>query len=271
MTAHLPELPADLVMDPERIGKDYLNVLTETIANHPRSKQKDIGASEIGIPCARHVGYKLAGVKPHQRQQPNWKSTIGTAVHSWIENAFDQMNLHMQDANGGERWLVETRLTVGYVNGKPITGSCDLYDRWTGTVIDHKIIGPSQLDNYRRNGPSQQYRVQAHLYGLGWVLKQQRVTTVMIAFLPRHGELRDAHLWSEPFDPTIAGEALQRLTGIDTAISTVGETALALLPTADHWCNSCPWFKPGAQDVYCPGDPASPVNSHTGSQLNLIS
>jgi hypothetical protein len=74
---------------------------------------------------------------------------------------------------------------VGHIAGQEIWGSTDLFDHDTRTVIDHKIVGKSTLDNARRHGPSPTYRTQAHLYGMGWINAGQPVTDVAIAYLPR--------------------------------------------------------------------------------------
>lgn len=261
MTAHLPELPPHLRLfgsSPDLVAKEYLHVISDGITNQPRSLQKAIGPSEIGAPCARRLGYKLLGL-PERDQPPNWKATVGTGAHMWLETAFDADNLRIAQAEGQERWLVETRVSVGEVNGVEITGSCDLYDRWTGTVIDHKTVGPTQLRKYRTSGPGDQYRVQAHLYGRGWIRKGLPVTTVAVAFLPRNGELAEAHIWHEPYNEQIAIDALQRLTGIDLACRALGPAALAALPTADQYCGLCPHFKAGSPDLAsgCPGDPGA--------------
>jgi hypothetical protein len=81
----------------------------------------------------------------------------------------------------------------------------------------------------------------------------------MIAFLPRNGELADAHIWHEPYDEQVAVDALQRLAGIDLTTRMLGVKALPLLPTADAWCVHCPFFLANSTDLErgCPGDPAS--------------
>lgn len=234
---------------------EYLRVIETTIANHPRSLQKAIGPSEVGQACARRLGYQLLG-HPERPQQPNWKATIGTAVHSWLEHAFDHDNLAWAQQHGRERWLVETRVTVGSTPTLgDITGSCDLYDTATGVVFDHKVVGPAQLKHYKADGPSPQYRTQAHLYGRGWVLAGWPVTHVCICFLPRNGDLADAYQWHEPWSEQIALDGLTRLDTIAATCALLGDKAPALLPTADVFCVNCPFYKAGSTDpaVGCPG------------------
>ena len=261
MTSYLPDL--DVRVPVEQLEQDYLSVITSAIHAHPRSQQAEIGPSEIGHPCARRIAYKLSG-RPEAAGKVNWKATVGTALHAWLEAAFDADNMSWVLGHGAERWLVETRVTVGQDGrGRPVTGSCDLYDRATRTVIDHKTVGPTQLTDYRRHGPSQQYRVQANLYGLGWLNVGQPVEHVAIAFLPRSGDLSEAYVWRAPFDPQMGLDALQRLAGIQLALDTLGlPTAAAALPTADAWCHLCPFYKAKSVDLAdgCPGDPGSKSN-----------
>jgi hypothetical protein len=248
--------------NPDEFAGEYLQTITEAITNQPRSQQVHIGPSEIGHACSRRIGYKLLG-HPEQEKPPNWKATIGTGAHMWLETAFDGYNLtHAPDLDGQERFYIETKVSVGDVNGAEILGSCDLYDRITNTVVDHKTVGPTQLATYKRKGPSEQYRIQAHLYGRGWQRAGLNVTTVMIAFLPRNGELADAYIWHEPYNEQVAVDALQRLAGISLTTNALGAAALPLLPTADAWCTHCPFFLANSDNPErgCPGDPASNVN-----------
>lgn len=255
--------------DPRLLKAEYLEVVTGHIDNHPRSQQVQIGPSEIGSSCARRIAHKLLSTPESNSQPAAWLPTIGTAVHAWLEDAFDQDNVQRAPHLAGqERWLVETRLTVGFVPGLGfIEGSCDLYDRVTCAVVDHKIVGPSTLRKYKASGPSTQYRVQAHLYGQGWALAGHTVDTVAIMFLPRNAPLDQAYFWSEPWQPEIAQAALQRLGQIQQVIAEHGPRAPELLNTHDEFCSHCPFFRTGTTDLTstCPGVPGA-VN--TSSQLD---
>lgn len=237
-------------------SRDYMAAISDAITNHPRSQQKRIGPSEIDHPCARRLGYKLAGT-PDFNVFPDipWKPTVGTAVHAWAEDAFHADNARHDHL----RWLIETRVDVGEIGGTPVVGSADLYDRATGTVIDHKVVGRTQLRKYKASGPGRQYRGQAHLYGRGFTRRGLPVHRVMVVFLPRDGELSDAHVWSEKYDESIALAALQRAEGIHIAVTSLGDRAFAALPVADAYCTRCPWFKRGSTDpaTGCPGDPGA--------------
>lgn len=268
MTGHLAPLPpkhSTPSADPQLFADEYLHAIGNAIVNSPRSLQRSIGPSEIGSPCNRRIGYRLLG-HPEREVPPNWKATVGTGAHLWLETAFDGYNLnHAHLLDGQERFYIETKVSVGEVNGIEILGSCDLYDRITHTVVDHKTTGPTRLVDYRRHGPGEQYRIQAHLYGRGWQRAGLPVQTVMIAFLPRNGELADAYIWHEPYDEQIAIGALERLAGIDLTVKALGYDALPHLATTDHFCTYCPYFAHKSDDLSngCPGDPASNVNNPT--------
>lgn len=239
--------------------------IESAIAAHPRSRQKTIGPSELGTPCVRRVGYRLAGTSPVARSRPGWKPTVGTAVHSWLEAGMTAAN----SALGYERFLIETKVDVGVLAGQPVTGHCDLYDRVTCTVVDWKVVGVSSLRSYKTNGPSEQYKVQAHLYGRGLVRAGHPVRDVAIYFLPQNGELHEAHWWCEPYNEHIATAALARAEGVEIALQAKGNDILADLPTSDAWCAFCPWLEPGSQDVTtgCPGDPSRQTSA---AQLSAL-
>lgn len=236
---------------------ELLHVITDAIAHHPRSLQKRIGPSEVGIPCARRIGYKLLDIdEVNDAYDVPWLPTVGTGVHSWLEEAFTRNNTGQTTRDAGHtRWLVELRVDVGEINGQAITGNCDLYDRVTATVVDWKCVGDTPLRNYKANGPGEQYRAQAHLYGRGLARRGLPVDTVAIAFLPRNAELRNAHIWHERYDEQVAVATLQRASGIGLAVTALGNPALAQLPTEDANCTRCSWYKPGSEDLTqgCPG------------------
>lgn len=257
--------PANLVdtSDPDRARRDYHQAIVNAITNHPRSLQRAIGPSEIGDPCARKIAHKLLGT-PERPQQPGWRATVGTSVHAWLEDVFDHASVDtLTQLDGHERWLVETRVTAAFMPElEPLTGqkfldgSCDLLDRLTATSIDHKAVGPRRLKAYRAKGdPGPTYRTQAHLYGLGWTLRGERVDHVAVSFLSRDGDLSDSWWWTEPFNRELAEQAIERLRGIAVTVNALGKAAPAVLPTADSHCTFCPYYQPRAEDlgVACPG------------------
>ena len=216
---------------------DALTLLVHAIQNQPRTLQSRLGPSELGR-CPRYLLHKLAGT-PEPTAPPALKPVIGTAAHALF------LDRWFPAADPAEtRWVTERRVTIGaFADGTPITGSCDLYDRDTRTVIDLKFLGKSSLTNYKANGPGNTYRTQVHLYGLGFAREpdQPIPENVAIWMLPRDGEIRDAHWWEEPWQPQIALDALNRLGQLEAELRLVGldEALKDHAPCTDPWCGWC--------------------------------
>lgn len=118
---HLAPIPATWTSDRDA-RDDYMAAVVDAITNHPRSLQTAIGPSEIGTPCARKIAYKLLGVE-ERPQKPNWRATVGTGTHMWMEETFDRANEQwalQQGTPGVERYLIEERVQMCSVeNGEP--------------------------------------------------------------------------------------------------------------------------------------------------------
>lgn len=224
----------------------------------PRSLQHAVGPSELGTPCLRRLGYRLLDWEPKANQAADpWPAMIGTAVHAYMAEVYGQVN----ERAGRDRYLIEHPVQLPY----GVAGTLDLYDGDTGTVLDWKVPGPSRLKEYRAGGPGEQYRIQVHLYGLGMLLQGRPVREVAIVFLPRTGLIDGMHVWSEPFDHSVAVAALERYQSVwDFHQHLDPETypdRWALLPTADAYCTWCPFYLPGSSTLRlgCPGHkPSSP-------------
>lgn len=223
----------------EGVADMYLDIIIGSIVNQPRSLQKRIGPSEMGVDCRRAILHKLNGDPEPARGSVPWKPTIGTAVHTYLEEAFDKASAPGQEQAG--TWITEQRVLVGKVGPTDITGSTDLYNVLAGAVMDHKVVGNSTLKTYKAHGPSPQYRRQAHTYGKGWEDRGYDVKMVMICFLPREGELNDAFIWSEPYDRAVAEETIAKCDKLWTLLQAIGiDQALALYPECDdRWCKWC--------------------------------
>jgi len=240
----------------ERVG----GLIIDAALHAPRSLQKRIGPSEVGDPCERKLTYKMYDwPEPEGHDQDPIASVLGTGFHSWMEEAFIARQTPLPD--GRPRYKVEERVTVrqGATEAATLSGSSDLYDRATGTVYDWKLTGTSTLDKYRRHGPGDQYRKQAHLYGLGQENAGETPQRVAIVFVARYHELR-VHVWTEPYDRNIAEAALARLDRIRQRLLDLDPESHPerwhQIPTSEQAkCRFCPWLKPGSTDltVGCPG------------------
>jgi hypothetical protein len=212
-------------------------------AKKPRSLQVTIGPSDAGTECVRKLGHKLAQTKKLNTFTDPWPAIVGFAVHAWLDNAFI-----------GDRWRTDVRVTLpGYM-----TGTADLVDLHTSTVIDHKVVGATAMKRYREQGPSKQYRTQVHLYAAGLEIAGTPVEHVALAFWSRSGNLRDSWLWTEPYDRAIADQALARIDAIRTVLDLGG---VAALPTSHDHCDWCPYYLPAATNLSeaCPGHAPNPT------------
>lgn len=221
-------------------------VVVDSIINQPRSQQTLIGPSEIGTDCVRCLARKLAGMertKASGVEDVPWLPFLGTGMHQMLEEFFRNDNTKL----GYERWKVEERLTIGKIGEQVITGSCDLFDTDTKTVIDHKLVGATKLKSVSsKNHPGNMYRIQAHLYGYGWVQSGQEVVDVAVKFYPRnHVSLATGYFWSEPYNEQIALDAMARANDIYSNVTSTEDLNeyLKTLPISNE-CFSCAEYPP---------------------------
>lgn len=256
--AHFQETLAPLD-DPRRLGVELKGLIQDDIANQPRSQQTRIGPSEIGDPCTRCLGHKLAGIQPlPEPPGAAWLPYVGTAMHSTLTDLFMSLNT---TSGAAMRWLVETTVSVGEIDGVDITGHADLFDLDTGTVIDWKLVGKTTLTGALKHGPSDVYRTQAHLYGRGFTRRGLTVHHVAIYYLPRNAiNLAGGYFWTEPYDEAVALKALDRANALAAQLRNLGpDRLLGMLPAAPG-CRSCPRyplpdgspFRPAGQEAADP-------------------
>lgn len=243
--------------DPKLVGDELVDVIREGIlAGDMRSRQVEIGPSELGQPCARALAYRLAGVPHTGTQATPWRQWVGTQVHDGTE-----LHAHLANATRGTRWLTNLHVEVGELYpGRPIRGHLDFLDVVTATIVDLKVPGSTAMRTYGPGKPeSPTYRIQVHAYGRG----VQRA-----GFLPEHvAVLRlsparelDEHIFkTERYDEQIAVDALNRAGGIARMVDAIGAGAAAALPPTENYCNRCSWFRPGSADLTtgCPGAPGA--------------
>jgi hypothetical protein len=222
----------------------------------PRTKQKEIGPSEIGAICDRRIGYRVAEVPACNIEADPWPAVVGTGLHMWLDKAINAWGV----AHNSQRWRTETSLPISDF----VTGTGDLFDTETGTVIDHKGAGNEVMRQVRNDGPKPEHRVQVHLYGLGYQRLGHVVNKVAVVYYPRAGWLRDCYVWVDDFKPDVAYAALNRLG--DIAQDIVKHDVFAnphrwnLVPaTSSNACGLCDWYNPGrdpnqgADNKGCPG------------------
>jgi hypothetical protein len=240
------------------------------IARHtatPRHRQVALGPSEIGHPCPRKLAMAMTathGVNPAWDPLP---SIIGVAVHKWLESA-----AHLANAQLGRiRWLTEIKVRVN----DWLSGSADLYDIDTQTVIDYKVPGVNQFSILKAN-MSPTYKVQAHLYGKGFHNMGFGVKTVAILLLPRGGQLSSSYMWSEPYNPVVADEAVARYERVEAMTQAFDvrnhPERFEWIERDGYQCMFCPYFSPRpGGPTECPGDQiATPASSYTDIARNIV-
>jgi hypothetical protein len=229
---------------------DLKDMVRRHASSHPRHLQARLGPSEVGHPCIRKLAQGLlfadgsGGGSPINPPGDPLPSYIGVAAHTKMEDAAALDNTRLVNRGLPPRWLTERKVTVR----EDLSGTCDLYDTRTSTVIDYKFPGTTAMTQYRKEGPSPEYRVQAHLYGAGYINEGYPVARVGIWFLPRAGQLATSYLWSEPYDAGIVETALSRIDmahklieGLEVRTHT---ERLSMLPTTPWHCGWCPFFSP---------------------------
>lgn len=243
----------DNVPEPEpedELRSDLMQMIIARYHATPRNQQIELGPSEIGHPCLRRLAYGLTAVERANPYFDPLPSIIGTASHTWMQSAAEFANKQL----GRERWITEKKV-------KPTTdlsGSSDLYDTDTQTVIDHKFPGANRFTAYKKNIPLI-YKIQVHLYGKGFINAGLPVKRVAICLLPRGGSLKAMHLWSEPYDESIADEAIAKRNMV---IALCSDWDVENNPDRYHWfaqtphdCVFCPQWRPNPTGpLQCKGD-----------------
>ena len=228
-------------------------IIEDHITNQPRSLQKEIGPSELGTDCLHCLAARLAGWKCSQPVA--WLPFIGTAVHARFEQLFDEnremTTIHVPDEGSGvgdhdettSRFEAEKTVHVGAIHGlhgqSIVHGSIDLYDAQNNMTIDWKITGQTTLRNVKANGPSQQYRIQASLYGIGLENDGEPCKRNAIYFLPRNSvSLADALPIEFDFDPKPGRWALSRAQLIVNLLDLIEQEDG--VETRDAWIHALP-------------------------------
>jgi len=158
---------------------------------------------------------------------------MGTAIHASIEDAIRSV-----DPNGEKYW-VETA-----VEHSGMKAHIDLFIPESGDVVDWKTVKKSNLTYF----PSTQQRWQVQVYG--YLLDKSgkgKVQTVNLVAIARDGDERDVRVHSEPYDPSIAEEALNWLAAVK-------ESEVAPDPEKDqNYCRSyCKYFDESGE-IGCSG------------------
>lgn len=247
----IPETTPEPTVEPTE-WDEIRGIIEDHITNQPRSLQKEIGPSELGTDCLHCLAARLAGWE--KRQSAAWLPFIGTCVHERFEHLFNSRNdvsTVSDDDEEGDIWAVksverfeaEKHVDVGAIHGlhgqSKVHGSIDLYDAQNNMTIDWKITGQTTLRNVKANGPSQQYRIQASLYGIGLENDGEPCKKNAIYFLPRNNvSLADALPIEFDFDPKPGRWALSRAQLIVNLLDLIEQEDG--VETRDAWIHALP-------------------------------
>lgn len=238
---------------------DLKQVIVNADRMRPRSQQRQLGPSGVDPHCQRRLAYALAasrGPHPtpeqtgHNRYSDPMPSIMGTALHSWLEDAVKADNQRL----GYVRWIPEQQVEV-----RPgLTGCCDVYDLLTDTALDWKLLGAASYAKVLKHGVSHAYRVQRHLYGRGWVNHGLPVKYVGNVILCRAGSLQKIHLDREPYSDTFVNDVFTRIDDTEDLMRRYkvecDPAGFKNIPTTpDDDCEYCPWWSPTMTGPYSCG------------------
>lgn len=223
-------------------------IINRSMVNAPRSRQKAPGPSELGTSCVHCLAARLAGWR--KTPNPAWLPYIGTAVHAQLERLFTSLSdghkYHMDymitdQGPAYPRFATEYRVHVGHLQGLTggydVDGSIDLVDFQTHATCDWKIVGSNTITRVKAEGPSQQYQVQASLYGIGLENEGVQVDRSCIFFLPRNSQTLDsAYPVEYPYDRNIGAWALRRAQLLVTLLDVI--ECEAGVQVRDQWISS---------------------------------
>jgi hypothetical protein len=258
------------ILEPASTIGELRQVLMDFEANRPRSMQKELGPSELGTPCQQQIARKLAGAPRRPITEPTWAPFQGTAVHASMEEVVAFWNRQL----GRDRWLAEDRLVVdpGPGHYPSIEGNGDAFDLDHAMVVDWKHVGTTALKKLRtakrmgkppRDQVSQDYRIQAHLYGLGHANKGREVRHVRLVMLARSWQYDDSDEWTEAYNPALAEWAIERYWKVVDLVSDLDIASqrdnVALVPASPGHCGFCPYKRGGQPSDWhgCAGDEAA--------------
>lgn len=259
-----PALPPSTLADVAGALMRYEN-------SRPRSIQTTLGPSELGTPCPRQIAMKLAGVQRHERGLP-WAPMCGTAVHGLMEEVLTAENERL----GRERWVLEQKVHLD----DELSGHGDAYDTDHALVVDWKYTGTTARRKAARlrvpNAElvSTEYRVQAHLYGLGHRNAGRPVRFVRLVLLARSHDYSESVEWTEEYREDVALDAMTRfyfirdqVTNMDMATHPERLELVEAVPgDACTWCPFKRLHEPGRPPVDatgCEGNTARHTSTET--------
>jgi hypothetical protein len=238
-----------------RYASELRGVIYHAGRNSARNLQISLGPSELGVPCDRQVAGKLAGIPATNHVVDPWPSIVGTAIHTWLADAFKGDNVLR-----GLRWVPEHRVTPHPEH----PGTADIYDGQEQAVVDWKNLSFDKIETLAAKGPSIQYQIQLLLYGRGYRNLGLPVRRVVLVALPRTKSTLDGmYVWDHELTQADddAIEEVFKLTAIRKQWADeirTGRINLLNVPASpdSDTCYFCPFYRPQAAHdggIGCPG------------------
>lgn len=238
-----PPVPVPL-LEGQALSEWVRETLWTASADRPRSRQAAIGPSELGLACSREIAYKLAGTAPVNFGIDPMPSMVGTAMHAHMAEIFSA-------ARPVGRYLVEHRVTY-----RGVSGTLDLYDRRTATLLDWKFPKRAKVRRVLADGPPRQYRWQMQVYAAGLVAAGETPARIAVVYIPVDGALTDIATWMFPIVPAEADEAVDRQDTVRAQLLEAGAPG-QVTANPSRLCPWCPYHRPqwsGDLAVACPGE-----------------
>lgn len=233
------------------IAAQLMDIVQWASDHAPRTLQTALGPSEIGEPCARRTTYKLLG-NPEINPGDPWPSYVGTAVHAKLAEDVEAYNRHI----GRTRYLTEQRVQV--TPGIAGTSDLTIVDVDDLVTVDYKIVSKDRVAVLTKD-PGPKYRVQLHAYARGWHRAGLPIQRVALAAFSK-GWLKDLRVWSEPYQPQIVDDAIERHHNLLALINDLQvedhPDRYQHVPATPGDCYFCPFWRGGdqpADDTGCPG------------------
>lgn len=188
-----------------------------------RDKQHKVGASNISNPCTRHLAHALMGT-PESEQKYWMGAKIGTAIHSFLEQAIDNSTEDIfSDA------IVEAKIELGTIDGYgDISSKPDLVLPSVRHLIDWKTSSRAKIkklqnyvDGIENSGTLssaytlQKYIGQTQLYMWGLNKSGIEVDSASLVFINRDGtNANDVWVYGFEYDESIAVALWTRLENL---------------------------------------------------------
>lgn len=230
------------VSDFPEIRDELLRVVRAKYEGTPRNLQTTMGPSGVGHPCARSLVFDLSGrTPPRDPFHDPWPSIVGTAVHTWLDEALVQY--------GDGHWLSDH---VIYTGSRAVpSGHLDAHHIPSQTVIDFKVLGNTTYDSAAKHAADDtywspgsdggQYFIQLQTYGYGLVRAGFPVRRVGLAVFGRAKKLTNLFIRGWQYREDMATWALRRAEAAQMlAAGGLDPLAVPANPTSKG-CHYCPW------------------------------